>query len=135
MRHEELPTVSRTQKASTLANTEALHINSDGTTLHQWKIAGALVNRMVLGVHTVPDGSANSALNAITEEFTKVKQVGAELHVRTVNITLKNVVASTSDGASTQTKLNNFFNNHIHFQILLKTSVQCTWELIYVLPR
>ena len=83
MRREELPTVSCAQKASTLANTEALHINSDGTTLHQWKIAGALVNGMVLGVHTVPDDSANSALNAITEEFTKVKQVGAELQVPT----------------------------------------------------
>ena len=106
MRRKELPTVSCAQKASTLANTEALHINSDGTTLHQRKIAGALVNGMVLGVHTVPDGSANSALNAITEEFTKVKQVGAELQVPTANITLKNVVASTSDGASTQTKLN-----------------------------
>ena len=106
MCREELPTVSRAQKASTLANTEALHINSDGTTLHQRKIAGALVNGMVFGVHTVPDGSANSALNAITEEFTKVKQVGAELQVPTANITLKNVVASTSDWASTQTKLN-----------------------------
>ena len=71
---------------------------SDGTTLNQRKIAGALVNGMVLGVHTVADGSANSALNAITEEFTKV---GAELQVPTANITLKNVVASTSDGAST----------------------------------
>ena len=109
MRREELPTVSRAQKASTLANIEALHINSDGTTLNQRKIAGALVNGMVLGVHTVADGSANSALNAITEEFTKVKQVGAELQVPTANITLKNVVASTSDGANTQT---NFFNNH-----------------------
>ena len=44
MRREELPTVSRAQKASPLANTEALHINSDGTTLNQRKIAGAQVN-------------------------------------------------------------------------------------------
>jgi len=106
MRREELPTVSRAQKAAKLAATEALHVNSDGITLNQQKIAGALVNGMVLGVHTVADGSANSAFDAITTEFSKVKEVGAELQVPTANITLKNVVASTSDGASTQTKLN-----------------------------
>ena len=76
MRREELPTVSRAQKAAKLAATEALHINSDGTTLNQQKIAGALVNGMVLGVHTVADGSANSAFDAITTEFSKVKEVG-----------------------------------------------------------
>ena len=38
---------------------------------------------MVLGVHTVPDGSANSAMNATMEAFTKVKQVGTELEVPT----------------------------------------------------
>jgi len=90
---------------------------------------------MVLGVHTVADGSANSAFDAITTEFSKVKEVGAELQVPTANITLKNVVASTSDGASTQTKLTNFFEKHTQFQVLLKTSVQCIWESIYVLPR
>ena len=112
MRHEELPTVSRAQKAAKLAATEALHVNSDGTTLNQQKIAGALVNGMVLGVHTVADGSANSAFDAITTEFSKVKEVGAELQVPTTNITLKNVVASTSDGASTQTKLNKLRKAH-----------------------
>ena len=41
-----------------------------------------------------------------------VKQVGAELQVPTANITLKNVVASTSDGASTQTKLSKLQQSH-----------------------
>ena len=72
---------------------------------------------MVLGVHIVADGSANSALNAITEEFTKV---GAELQVPTVNITLKNAVASTSDGSSTQTKLNKLLQ-----QLITLTSKPC----------
>ena len=88
MRREELPTVSRAQKASTLANTKTLHINSDGIALNRRKIAGALVNGMVLGVHTVADGYANSALNAITDQ----SETGwCKLQVPTANITLNNV--------------------------------------------
>ena len=58
MRSQEMPTISRVQKASELMQAEQWHLNSDGTTLQQQKTVAFLINGIVFGIQDVPDGSS-----------------------------------------------------------------------------
>ncbi len=107
MRQHELKTVSMIHKASTLAETDCIHLNSDGTTKFQRKIEGTAFNGMVISVNEVPDGCAKSILADISREFQKLREIAHELNLPyadKINWTL--VSSSTSDSASTQKKFN-----------------------------
>lgn len=52
MRSQEMPTISRAQKASELMQAKEWHLSSDGTTLQQQKKVAFLIN----GIQDVPDG-------------------------------------------------------------------------------
>ena len=106
LRRDEITVISRAHKASTLGKAKELHLNSDGTTLHQQKKGATILNGIVLGVHDVYDGSAAAALEDLEVEIEAVNQMGKELGEESEMITLDKVVSSTSDGASTQGKLN-----------------------------
>ena len=65
MRREELPTISRAHKAHKLGGSTSLDLGSDGTTKKLQKIGASSVNKLVRGVHDLPDGSTNATLEAI----------------------------------------------------------------------
>ena len=84
MRSKEMPTIR--------------HLNSDGTTLHQAKKVGFLINGIVLGVCDVADCSSQTALDALRRELQKLDSVEPDA--------LSRIVSSTLDGALTQSKFN-----------------------------
>ena len=107
MRKEELKTISMAHKAYTVIDSEALNLNSDGTTKFQKKIGGAAVNGMVLSLNEVPDGSANSMIEDISRELEKLRDIAHALNLHDperINWTL--FTSSTSDSASTQKRFN-----------------------------
>ena len=61
---------------------------------------------MVLGVHDVYDGSADAAFSDLENEMDQLHTTASALGFDSQDITLKNVVSSTSDGAATQGKFN-----------------------------
>ena len=112
MRKEELKTICNAHKATVIckdyaAKQKGLHLNTDGTTKHQKKLGGVVVNDMVLSVNELPDGKANSAINDISREFEKLRTTARALglsNAESINWTL--IKSSTSDSASTQKKMN-----------------------------
>ena len=109
MRSQEMPTISEVQKASELMQEKQWHLNSDGTTLMQQKKLAFLINGLVFGIHDVPDGSSQVALDCLKAELAKTSTVAAAIsqddkHLQEFNI--DRIVSSTSDSASTQTKFN-----------------------------
>ena len=110
MRRHELTTVSLVHKATSVleqANSESLHLNTDGTTKFQKKLEGAAINGMVLSVNEVPDGSADSIINDVSAELQKLREVAHALRMPNadkINWTL--IVSSSSDSASTQKRFN-----------------------------
>ena len=106
MRSQEMPTISRAQKASELMQKDQWLLNSDGTTLMQQKKVAFLINGIVFGVHDVPDGASQTTLDALKAELAKTGSVAAEVFPRTnQDFKIDHIISSTSDSASTQTKL------------------------------
>lgn len=117
MRKEELKTICEAHKAiviSELASqSKQLHLNTDGTTKHQKKLGGVVVNDFVLGVSELQDGSAASAVDDITREFQKLRHAASMLGLpnpNAINWTL--VVSSTSDSASTHKHVNRLIEDY-----------------------
>ena len=107
MRREELRTVSIAHKAYIVAESESLSLNSDGTTKFQKKLGGVAVNGMVLCLNEVPDGSADSMIEQVSQELEKIRDIAYALnicHPEKINWTL--FTSSTSDSAFTQKKFN-----------------------------
>ena len=105
MWREELRTVRMAHKAYTLAESESLSLNSDGST----KFGGVAVNGMVLCLLSeVPDGSAQSMIEQISLDFEKnLHDIAHALNLRDpqkINWTL--FTSSTSDSASIQKRFN-----------------------------
>ena len=107
MRMAEMPTISDIHKATNLSSSGNGHINSDGTTLNMRKLIGSSVNGIVLGVQEVSDGTAETMLNELDKQLSKLRETATELNIPNANaINWTLIVSSTSDGASTQTKFN-----------------------------
>ena len=111
MRKEELKTICDAHKATVISelatNCKQLHLNMDGTTKNQKKLGGVVANGLVLGVNELQDGSAASAIDAISREFEKLRHAATVLGLpnpNSINWTL--VVSSTSDFAATQKRIN-----------------------------
>ena len=82
-------------------------MNTDGTTLVQRKLGGVAINDMVLSVHELSNGTADSAIADISRELEKLRRTAHALRMpnaNSINWTL--LVSSTSDSAATQKKLN-----------------------------
>ena len=102
MRKEELKTISMAHKASTIVQSETLHLNSDGTTKLQKKIGGVAINGMVFLLNEVPDGTAD-----IARELDKLRDIARALNLSNpekINWTL--FASSTSDSAASQKRFN-----------------------------
>lgn len=83
-----------------------LHLNCDGTTLHQKKLQGVAINGTVLSVNEVADGSSDATIADVSHEFQKLSDVAHALQLPNadrINSTL--VRSSSSDSASTQKKV------------------------------
>ena len=111
MRREELKTISTAHQATViseqLASAKEVFINTDGTTKNQKKLNGIAFNGFVLSVNEVPDGKADSIINDIGNQLEKLRKAAYQLglpNANMINWTL--FVASTSDSASTQKRLN-----------------------------
>ena len=80
MRKEELRTICDVHKASELCNADTIHMNTDGTTLGQHKIAATSINGLVLSVNEVPNGSAEEIAKDISQELEKLRKIAHELN-------------------------------------------------------
>ena len=117
MRSQEMPTISLVQKGSELMQEQQWHLNSDGTTLMQQKKVAFLINKMVFGVHDVPDGSSEAALDALKAEVAKTSKFAAELSPDD-NFSIDRIVSSTSDSAATQKKFTHLLEEETGKQIV-----------------
>ena len=110
MRREELTTISMAHKASSLseqASTEKLHLNTDGTTLHQKKLGSLAINGIVVSVNELPDGTADMVIEDVSKELAKLREMAHSLglpNADSINWSL--VSSSTSDSAATQKRFN-----------------------------
>ena len=107
MRTEELNTICTAHKAIVVHNSikhdKPLHLSMDGTTLNQKKLGGAAINDMVLSVNTVADGAAETAMEDVSKELEKLRNMATALkltHANSINWTIFS--SMTSDSASTQ---------------------------------
>ena len=107
MRTEELNTVSTIHKAmivhDSLEHNKPLHLSMDGTTLNQKKLGGTAINDMVLSVNTLPDGSAETAIDNVAKELEKLRKMATALklpHANSINWTIFS--SMTSDSTSAQ---------------------------------
>lgn len=110
MRREELSTVSMAHKASAIseaAKSKKLHLNTDGTTLQQRKLGGLAINGMVISVNEFPDGTADTVIEDVSKELTKLREMACCLGLPNANaINWSLVSSSTSDCAATQKRFN-----------------------------
>ena len=107
MRKEELKTVGDVHKATELCKAGTIHLNTDGTTLGQRKIAAACANELVRSVSEVPNGSAEEVANNISKELERLRNIAHEIGLENADsINWSLVVSSTSDCAATQKKFN-----------------------------
>ena len=107
MRREELKTISMAHKAQSVSEFKPINLNTDGTTKFQRKLGGVAVNNMVLCLNEVPDGSADSMIEEISRELTKLREIASALkfsNPEKINWTL--FVSSTSDSAASQKRCN-----------------------------
>jgi len=107
MRREELATLSVAHKASAIskqARAEKLHLNTDGTTLQQKKLGGLAINGLVISVNKLPDGMADTVIEDVSKELTKLREMAHSLGLPNADaINWSLVSSSTSDSAATQT--------------------------------
>lgn len=87
MRSQEMPTISRAQKANELMHEDQWLLNSDGTTLMQQKKVAFLINGIVFGVHDVPDGASQTTLDALKAELAKTSTVAAQAFSGSLRLT------------------------------------------------
>ena len=118
MRAQELKTVSQAHKASVFcehAQTDgAFHLNTDGTTLHQKKVASVSVNKIVVSVNEVPDGTADSIIKDISGELQKLRDIARELNISNCDsINWTSVQSSSSDSAAMQKRFNKLIEEHM----------------------
>ena len=107
MRREEMKTLCDIHKASALCNSQMIHLNTDGTTLSQRKIAAASANGLVLAVNEVSSGAAEDIAKNISKELQRLRKVANDLGMKKANsINWSIVGALTSDSAATQKKFN-----------------------------
>ena len=107
MRREELATLSMAHKASVLTKQAKLHLNTDGTTLHQKKLGSLAINGMVISVNDLPDGSADTIIEDVSKELTKLREMAHSLGLPNADaINWSLVSSSTSDSAATQKRFN-----------------------------
>lgn len=119
MRSQEMPTISQAQKASELLKNDQWLLNSDGTTLTQQKKVAFLINGIVFGVHNVPDGASNTTLETLKDELAKTGGVAAKVFpCNQQDFTIDHIVSSTSDSASTQTKLSQLLETETGHKIV-----------------
>ena len=119
MRSQEMPTISQAQKASELMKSDQWCLNSDGTTLMQQKKVAFLINGIVFGVHDVPDGASQTTLDALKAELTKTGSVAAKAFPsNNQDFKVSHIVSSTSDSASTQTKLSHLLEKEAGHKIV-----------------
>ena len=114
MRREELTTVNLAHNSTKLAESDCLHLNCDGTTLYQKKLQGAAINRIVLSVNEVADGSSDSMIADISRELQKLRDVAHALRLPNadkINWTI--IRSSSSDSASTQKRFNKLVEERI----------------------
>ena len=138
MRQEELKTISDAHKAHILCKDagegKGICLNTDGTTKQQRKIGGIVVNGLVLGVNELADGKAITAIEDISREFERLRQVAEMLglpNARSINWTL--VKSSTSDSASTQKCLNKIIEERrLHDEEQFGPAV-CTTEVLHLI--
>ena len=81
MRRHELTTLSLAHKATSVlkqAETGFIHLNTDES---QKKIEGAALNGMVLSVNEVPDVSADSMIEDISQELQKLRDTAHALRL------------------------------------------------------
>lgn len=119
MRSQEMPTISRAQKASELMHEDQWLLNSDGTTLMQQKKVAFLINGIVFGVHDVPDGASQTTLDALKAELAKTSSVAAKAFPGSnQELKIDHIISSTSDSASTQTKLTHLLEKETGCKII-----------------
>ena len=119
MRRQEMPTISRAHKANELLKEDGWLLNSDGTTLMQQKKVAFLINGIVFGVHDVPDGASQCTLDALKAELAKTSSVAAEAFPGSnQDLKIDHIVSSTSDSASTQTKLTHLLEKETGHEII-----------------
>ena len=79
MRREELATVSMAHKATAISAAEKCHLNTDGTTLQQKKLGGLAINGVVISVNELPDGTADTVIEDVSKELTKLREMAHSL--------------------------------------------------------
>ena len=111
MRKSELSTISAAHKATILcqhsAQNQGFKLNTDGTTKGQKKIGGVAINDLVISVNEVPDGTADLAIQDISQELEKLRSIATRLNIpnaNSINWTL--LVSTNSDSAAAQKRLN-----------------------------
>ena len=138
MRKEELKTINDAHKAYVLCEDaskgKGISLNTDGTTKHQRKLGGAIVNGLVLGVNELADGKAITAVEDISREFEKLRRVAEVLglpNAHSINWTL--VKSSTSDSASTQKRLNHLIEERRESDEEKFGPAMCTTEMLHLI--
>ena len=107
MRREELKTVNNIHKATELAKSDWMHLNSNGTTLGQWKLGAATINGLVISVNELANGSAEQIAEDISTELEHLRNTARDLGLPNANsINWSLIVSTTSDSAATQKKFN-----------------------------
>ena len=110
---QELPTVNDIHKATVLSHASKKHLNTDGTTLNQQKLNSIAVNDLCLSVGEVPDGTADSVVEHIDRELNRLRQLAHKLKLDlAINVNWNCIASSSSDGASTQKRLNKLVEEH-----------------------
>ena len=87
IRREEMKTlyICDIHKASALCNGQMIHLNTDGTTLSQHKLAAASANGLVLAVNEVSSGAAEDIAKNISKELQRLQKVANDLGMKNAN--------------------------------------------------
>lgn len=114
MRKCELTMVSNAHKASALSKSAAegkgFRLNTDGTTKQQKKIGAVGINDVVISVNELPDGTAVSAIEDVSKELEKLREIARALRFPNADQIL--FTSSTSDCAATQKRLNKLIDDY-----------------------
>ena len=98
------------------------------------KLGGTVANGLVLGVNELADGKANTAVEDISREFEKLRQVAEMLDLpngQSINWTL--VQSSTSDSAATQKHLNKIIQERRRTDEEQFGPPSCTVEMLHLI--
>ena len=119
MRMEEMKTICDSHKAHELGTNAAekgIFLNTDGTTKQQRKLGGVVANGMVVSVNELVDGRADSAVDDISKQFERIREIARLLRLPNANcINWTLIKSSSSDSASTQKRLNKLIEEKREF--------------------